>query len=123
MLNRLLTEVVPMFDAYGKRYTLEHFLRCVLQGYDLDDEAADVERYRKTCWQFGLYVLPKTNEVAVAIRRPAIAKLLGAPLSYHITLARHALCTAKNRPVTQDGPTKRCVIFSAGILEGEPPIP
>jgi hypothetical protein len=29
---------------------------------------------------------------------------------------------ASGRPVTQDGPTKRCVIFSAGILEGEPPI-
>jgi hypothetical protein len=122
LLNRLLTEVVPMFSDYGKRYTLEHFLRAVMQGYDADDTGADLEKYKKTCWQFGLYVLPKTREVAVAIRRPAIAKLLGGTLAYHITLARHGLCTEKSRPVTQDGPTKRCVIFSAGILEGEPPI-
>lgn len=128
MMERLLTEVVSLFDAPAKRYTLEHCLRCVLTGMEESGDypsplmESERERYRKTCWQYGLYVLERTRELAVHIRRPNLAKILNAPLSYHVTLSRHALCVHKSHPVTQDGPTKRCVIFSSGILEGDPPI-
>jgi hypothetical protein len=128
MLNRLLNEAVPVFDAPTKRYTLGHLLGSVLSGQEERDDYTepladtDRERYRRTCWQYGLYVLPKTREVAVAVRRQAVARILGSTLAYSMTMARHPLCTDKARRVTQDGPTKVCLAYSSGILEGDPPI-
>jgi putative DNA primase/helicase len=131
MLDRLLTEVVPVFDAPAKRYTLEHMLRAMATGHEKPAEDGmpafpadeiDKTRYRKTCAQYGLYIL-RTGELSVALHRSQIAKILGSSMQYHVVLARHSLCLEKSKTVTPAGETSRkCLIFSSGVLEGEPPI-
>lgn len=125
MLSRLLSEPAAVYGEPGKRPTIEHLLACVLSSYDPTDTGASIEHYRKTCSSLGMYIIKREGrpeELAIRIRHSGIARILQAPLSYHVTMARHPLCQAKDHPVTQDGPTKRCIIFSAGVLEGEPPI-
>jgi len=125
MLGRLLAETAAVYGEPGKRPTIEHLLSCVLRSYDPTDTGANIDHYRKTCSSLGLFIVHRegrAEELAIRIRHNGIARILQAPLSYHVTMARHPLCQAKDHPVTQDGPTKRCIVFSASVLEGEPPI-
>jgi len=120
MIQRLMDEVMPLFDAPTKRYTVEHLLRTLARGYDTEDAAADLAKYRKTLNQLGLYVDSK-GQMCVAVRNHHLGRMLGA--QYSRVLARHLLCLKKGETVTPPGETsRRCMVFSSGLLEGEPPI-
>jgi hypothetical protein len=131
-MSRLLTEVVPVFDAPAKRYPLEHMARALATGQERPPETGavaavplepqDEERYRHTLSQFGLYV-NREGELCVAVKRSQIAKILGTSSQYSRVLARHPLCVDKSRVVKPTGEiSRRCMVFSPGVLEGEPPI-
>jgi len=120
MIQRLMDEVMPLFDAPTKRYTVEHLLRTLARGYDTEDPAADLAKYRKTLNTLGLYVDSK-GQMCVAVRNHHLGRMLGA--QYSRVLARHLLCLKKGETVTPPGETsRRCMVFSAGLLEGDPPI-
>lgn len=132
MLDRIFAEVVQVFDAPTKRYTLEHMLRALSTGQERPAEEGSVaavpledvdrERYRKTASQWGLYV-DRKGQLCVAVNNPHIARMLGGAKQYAKVMGRNIECVDKSRVVKPTGETaRRCMIFSPGVLEGEPPI-
>ena len=131
ILRRVLDEVAQVFDAPSKRYTLEHMARALSTGFERTSgdgepavpvDAQDRERYRKTLSQFGVYVLPRTGELSIAVKRSQLSRILGVG-QYARVMARHPLCVEKDKVVKPTGEVaRRCLVFSATLLDGEPPI-
>ena len=131
MLERIFAEVVQIFDAPTRRYPLEHLLRALVTGQERTGETDGTpaepvseenrERYRKTASAWGLYV-NREHELCVALKNPHLVRILGAG-QYAKVMARHPECVDRSRVVKPPGETaRRCMVFSGGVLEGEPPI-
>lgn len=119
ILRRLLDEQVPLHGAASERYSLRYVLQ-QLQ-HDNSNNGADDSKYRTTALGWGLYVY-STGDVGIPIRRAAIARVVGQT-QYHLVIRRHGLCSDRSRVVSAQGwGSWRCVIFSAGVVEGEPGI-
>ncbi len=135
LLDRLLAEVVQLQDAPNQRHTVQHMALALSSGLEAQQEPdapamilrpEQAERYRRTLNLYGLHV-PHRGEhagcLAVASRHSWVARVMGTSMSYAKVLGRHAQCVGRNETMTPSGePSRRCLIFSRGAMEGEPPI-
>ncbi|MBE3063997.1 MAG: hypothetical protein IMZ69_03145, partial [Spirochaetes bacterium] len=131
LMARLLTEVVQLQDAPGQRYTIGQIALALSSGWGeqpdppfpgIPLESDKAERFRKTLNLYGLHVM-RTGDFSVAIARANLAKIMGTGTQYAKVLGRHPLCTHRNYTVTPTGEgSRRTLLFSRTVLEGEPPI-
>lgn len=135
LLQRVLAEVVQLQDAPSRRHTVQHMALALSTGFEAQAEEElpamplfeeDATRYQKTLHLYGMHV-PRRGEhegcLALSIRHPWLAQKMGTTTSYAKVLGRHPLCVSKSQTITPTGePSRKCLVFSRGILEGEPPI-
>jgi putative DNA primase/helicase len=128
IINRLLTAIVQAADA-PQKYTVGQMALALSKGVENDEislvaeplSPEKEERFRRTLNLYGLYIMPRTGQFSIARGRPELARIMGTTTQYARVLSRHTLCTDKDKVVNALGEVRRCMVFSASILEGEPP--
>jgi len=135
LLQRVLAEVVQLQDAPSRRHTIQHMALALSTSLEARAEEElpamplfeeDATRYQKTLHLYGMHV-PRRGEyegcLALSIRHPWLARVMATTMSYAKVLGRHPLCLSKSMTITPTGePSRKCLMFSRGVLEGEPPI-
>ena len=132
MMERLMNEPVMIVGDTRDRATLGRILYVIAneeqrntdQSYVHKTELVD--RYKKTADLHGLYVLPRTGELAIYLRWPFISKIFGGARDYHKLLSRHHAAVASEnnygKPVKPAfGQGHRAILFKSEIIETEPP--